>query len=150
MLIEGIRVDGHYFEHSHHLDILLNWQYQDGPDARFFAYLGVNPPIGISVVAEQDFASIETKPSQADACMQTSPHFWGGGPSRGPATQSAFCAERNSRCGCPCSLHCLLQNGLKFGFRAYRLFALRGCDWAEWGCAVLNLSARLIGRAAKT
>src|SRR6266849_500251 len=128
MLIERIRVGGQYFEHSHHLGILLDWQYQQGPDAHFFAYLGVNPPIGISVVAEQDFASTETKPSQADARMQMRPNFWSGGTSGGSAAHSVFCAEHNSRSGCPCSLHCLFQNGLKIGFRAYRLFASRSRD----------------------
>ena len=41
------------------------------------------------------------------------------------------------------------QNGLEFGFRAYRFFASRSRDWTEWECAVLNISAWLLRRAGK-
>src|ERR1700719_2684437 len=101
----------------------------------------------MSVVAEQDFASIETKPGEADARMQTRPHFWSGRTSGGSAAHSVFCAERNSRSGCPCCLHRLLQNGPKFGFRSYRLFASRGRDWTELKRAVFNVSSWLLRRA---
>src|SRR5437879_5986554 len=96
----------------------------------------------MSVVAEQDFASIETKPGEADARMQTRPHFWSGRTSGGSAAHSVFCAEHYSRSGCPCSLHRLLQNGPKFGFRAYR-----GRDWTELECAVFDVSSWLLRRA---
>ena len=92
MLIERIRVDGQYFEHSHHLGILLNWQYQYGADAHFFGQLGVHPPIGIRVVAEQHFASTETKPGQAGARLQMRPNFWSGGTGgRLGSTQRLLC-----------------------------------------------------------
>jgi hypothetical protein len=141
MLVERIRVGGQYFKHSRYLAILLDWHYQHGPNAHFFAQSRVNPPIGISVVAEQDFAGSETKPGEADARLQTHPYFWNGGTSGGSAAQNVFCAERNNRSRCPSSLHCLLQNGLKFGFVAHRFFASRSRDRTELGCAVLNVSS---------
>src|ERR1019366_3653388 len=82
--------------------------------------------------------------------MQMRPNFWSGGTSGGSAAHSVFCAERNSRSGCPCSLHCLLQNGLKFGFRAYGLFASRSRDWTELECAVLKVLSWLLRRAGNT
>src|ERR1700674_3980022 len=104
----------------------------------------------MSVVAELDFARSETKPGQADARMQMHPNFWSGCASGGSAAHSVFCAERNSRSGRPCCLHCLLQNGLKLGFRAYRLFASRSRDWTESECAVLNVSSWVLRRAGNT
>ena len=140
MLIERIRTDGHHLEHSHHPRILLYWQNQQGPDAPYFAQLGVHPLLCIRIVADKDFAGSKTKPGKAAACMQTRPHFWSRGSRGGAAARRFLCAKNNSRSGRRCSLHRLVQNGLKSRLRSCRLLCLRRRDGKEADCAVLSLA----------